>query len=365
MDQGNAMPLNPLLYELLQERLGDVTIVNEGQRAIGNYIRDPLTNRLKFQMREKGEHYRVNCPYCTDMRKRLYFNYQFGLYDEQLDSYNYHLAYCFNEDCLRLQEGAVDDLKEKIFGHLNARAKREIKTIEGLPSKTFIEVKAEWPGPVKRLHELPFDHHANAYLRMRGYDTDELGKYLDICYCSEADDRFRLAANRIIIPIYKDNVLRGWQARYIGERNWKSCPFPKYYTMPGTPINKVLYNYDDAKQFKVVVVCEGPSDVWAVGPQGVALFNYHFKPLQQRLLEQTWLNGIVVLMLDPEEDAQAHSDQIYEDLRKVIRGGVINVKLPEGRDPGNSDREYIWAIIKATARKQGIKIDEEVRYAPA
>ncbi len=73
-------PLNPDLFEALAASFGTVLIANEGERARVDYR--PSWGSPKGQVRLKavrtvsGEYYRVDCPFCTDTRKRLWINHQ-------------------------------------------------------------------------------------------------------------------------------------------------------------------------------------------------------------------------------------------------------------------------------------------------
>ena len=66
-----------------------------------------------------------------------------------------------------------------------------------------------------------------------------------------------------------DGTLHGWQGRYIGN---PPKYVPKYFTMPTMKKTELLYNLDQARNFNSVVLVEGVTDVWKVGPASVAMF---------------------------------------------------------------------------------------------
>lgn len=60
--------------------------------------------RLKFRIIEWGESYRVNCPFCTNMRHRLYVSHRWAVDDRETRDDNMHLVKCFNDDCVSNRE---------------------------------------------------------------------------------------------------------------------------------------------------------------------------------------------------------------------------------------------------------------------
>ncbi len=346
------MPLNPGLYSILHQKFGGVKVAAPGQRVIGSYQLDPLTGKPRFISRQKGEQYAVNCPFCNDTRKRLYFSYKWGIWDNDSNSFNYHLINCFNQDCIKAIDGAKDQLVETVLGYRNRNVRNNALQLFNPEQEAVIDIKARMPGKVIPLNELSVDHRANVYIRSRGFDPPDICKDYRVGFCTSAEREYSNAENRIIIPIYMHNELKGWQARYVGERDWKQCRFPKYYTMPGTKTGACLYNYDTAKDYNVVVVCEGPTDAWAVGPEAVSVFGKTLKPAQETLLLSTWGNDTIILLFDP--DAEVESLATYDRLKSKVRGNLFRVTMPENRDAGSCDREFIWDIIESTAKREAI-----------
>ena len=57
----------------------------------------------------EDEDYRVNCPFCSDTRHRLYISCQWGVYDPFAGHSNIHLIRCYNENCVN--PGDSDDIR--------------------------------------------------------------------------------------------------------------------------------------------------------------------------------------------------------------------------------------------------------------
>ena len=156
------MVLRPELYDRLESLFHHVQIANEGEKMVSYYTQDALTGKTIQNISSSGEYYRVNCPYCFDLRKRLYVNHMWGYPDPETGSLNLHLCHCFNEDCLRMQErrrwlyadvfADVGDGSKDVVLHSNRI------TTEGPPLKFY------WPGEVVPLDQLQSYHPACQYL---------------------------------------------------------------------------------------------------------------------------------------------------------------------------------------------------------
>jgi hypothetical protein len=199
------------------------------------------------------------------------------------------------------------------------------------------------------LHTLPANHHAVAYLRGRGYDTDRLSRELHVSYCPRAYPEFPLAYDRVIVPVHCGGRPVGWQARYVGE---PPAGVPKYYTMPGMAKGECLYNFDAASAHPFVVVCEGVSDVWSFGSEAVALFGKAVSGPQARLIASTWGQGVAVVMLDG--DAAKEAREVHDALRGVRRRVVV--ALPPDGDPGDYPREELRRFVFGEALRQGVDL---------
>jgi DNA primase len=157
-----------------------------------------------------------------------------------------------------------------------------------------------------------------------------------------------MAEGRIIIPVYFLGKMVGCQARFVGERDWKTCPVPKYFNI-GLQKSAYLYNWDQAKLQPLVVLVEGVSDVWSVGPAGMALFGHTLSLAQSTLVRYRLQEKLVVCMLD--SDAADMNRALAAEL-KYTR--TLAVDLPAGKDPGDLPREEIWGLINRTALREGV-----------
>jgi len=156
---------------------------------------------------------------------------------------------------------------------------------------------------------------------------------------------------RIIVPTYMDDRLVFWQARDILERRhdrWGTDEYRKVLNPKGASKSRVLYNYDQARLHRTVVMVEGFIDAAKAGNNAVAINGKKLHPAQVEHLSRTKCRE-VILMLDPD----AFTDQRYHrqgplkgrlkkpssvDLAKGLLSVYFQVKtirLPEGRDAGS------------------------------
>ena len=113
-----------------------------------------------------------------------------------------------------------------------------------------------------------------AYLRRRGYrdeivekyDLFPTGRFGDITIHG-TDGQFSVHSFRfrIIIPVYINRRMVTYTAR-----DWTGESELRYRHFPGIPIKDNLYNIDSVKD--VMMICEGPADVWKLGDGAVATF---------------------------------------------------------------------------------------------
>ena len=350
------MPLRPKLYERLCRRLGVVRIADEDCSMQYTVDRDSSTGRPSLEINWSGEYYVVSCPYCNDTRGRLWINHRWGYLDPETRSRNLWLCHCFNQDCQRTYERQLD-LYRRVFDDARSGPVKEDPMLRVMTPPKPREY--EPPGVVVRVDALHADHPANLYLRGRGYDPVVLGPHLDIGFCVEPQAKYYQARNRLIIPVQFEGRLVGWQARLLGPPPDRMTP--KYYSMPGFHKTKAIYNYDSARAFPLVVITEGVTDVWRVGPTAVSLFGKTLSLTQRYRVAAAWGDGTAVVLLDG--DAADDARDVYDALAGVVRSRVL-VQLPDGQDPGDLPTEVVWGRIHAAARDQGVALPlEAAAYA--
>lgn len=139
---------------------------------------------------------------------------------------------------------------------------------------------------------------AKKYLISRGYSPTYLTKTYGLKqtgilsklqYSTQAWE----IKHRIICPIIMDNKIVSWSGRdFTGKSGvrWKHCP----NTLSEKPIADILYNIDNVKQDKVILV-EGITDVWAMGDGSVGMMGVKFSEGQIYELVQRKFKEIIIL----------------------------------------------------------------------
>ena len=342
--------LNKQLYLTLVQLFGNVRVTKQGQSQLSHTTYNLESRTHRQEVSQWGENYAVSCPFCSDTRYRLHISHLFGTPDD-FGKPQIHLAKCYNDDnCLKEWTN-----REKLFDMVTGYLPYNPVLKPGKRQEQPSDFVTTMPGQVIRLDKLSATHPANSYLASRGYNTTQLGRFYNVHYCEKSDRR--LCHKRIIIPIYKDRKLRGYQARYVGEQDWKSPGSTvKYYTCPGTPVSQLLYNYGNASKYKTGVFMEGVTDVWSLGPMGMAVLGANISLTQRKMILSGFSRGSAVLCLDPEELEKEKHRKFVSSMQGKFKHGFCAVKLPEGVDPGSLDRQTLRNYISGQAKEQGCSV---------
>ena len=356
-------PMNPGLFAALQHRFGQVRISNAGVKTCTSQDHDAVTGKLVFRDVIRGEHYRVCCPYCGDGRFRLYVSYLWNL--ETPSGNNRYRVYCQNENC---------DM-HFFYEELLTKPPEGIGR-EGVASDYRKLEPMLLPGCCVSLRDLPAGHQALEYIKKRNYDPVELADQWGVCYCVTAaeDQQGRIPGtaayagyvrDRLIIPVYWEGKLVGWQARSLQDKT-----AVRYYTSPGFNKSMVLVNADRARKTSFVVLVEGFFDAFRVGPaHAVPLLGKTISELQRNHLYSLWGRGGGCLILDNKGpgDAQDHDpkypgrpspvERVMSSLNlHAFKDGFFNLPPPFGEDPGSMDQFTLWKLISDYARNRGIQL---------
>lgn len=349
--------LNPTLHRLLEIRFGKVLRSYPGDATVyGRPRYNPRSKLTESTFHVSGEFYRISCPYCGDQRNRLYLHHLYMTPDPVNGRLMRHLAICYNDDCLKKH---AREFETRLFELVIGRGKLPMMTIAPGRVATEEECEPRPPGHETRLDDLPRDHAACRYLVGRGFDIDKLAKVWGVSYCVQGDWAYPAATGRIIVPVYVDGEYRGWQARYVGDVDWKATGIRKYYNLPGMRKTNYLYNFDRASKSNVGVVCEGVTDAWVVGAKyGVALFGKTFSEKHLAAIRKAWgRKGLCLIALDP--DAVAERSQTYSrnltGLRSVFGRRLVEMQLP-GRDPGAMTRRVFWELADGACDRAEIRL---------
>lgn len=169
------------------------------------------------------------------------------------------------------------------------------------------------------------------YLQKRGFDPEEISRLWGI-------KGIGLSSKlpwRILIPIF-DRYGRAvsWTSRSIGNDN------PNRYRSAGpeeesVPHKSILYGAHLARHS--IVICEGPTDAWAIGPGAVATCGVGFSQSQMAAMSEYTVR---VVCFDSQDEAQSRAEELCKNL-SALPGVTENVLLETGKDPAECDKEEI------------------------
>lgn len=325
-------------------------VVNPGQELEGFYYDDVQSNTRRLRVVRWGEGYTTDCPFCSDERGRMTVNHRYGVRDNETGRSGYELWRCYNEDCQADYENRKNLWDRLTVAWQSGPVLRApaVKRVE----KPKLE-PVEFPGVLVPLDQLPRTHHARTYIENdRGFDADELAAKWRVSYAEHVPPRIRgsMSSDRIIIPVYDGGVMVGWQARFIGEVDWKALGVQKYLTY--FPKSLCLYGLDEAASEDILVIVEGATSVWRYGYGALPLLGKTMSAVQVGILVERGRNRPIVLIPDTKTGASSLDEfcKIGSDLTAAGYGGPIGyAPLPDNTDPAMLSTARLRRLVKAAA----------------
>jgi len=175
------------------------------------------------------------------------------------------------------------------------------------------------------------------YLISRKFDPDKL----ESIYGLQGTNHLGNYKFRIIAPIYHKEVLVSYQGRDVTNKSklrYKTCSIEDEVRHH----KHCLYALDSVQGGSILVV-EGITGVWRLGPGSVATFGIKFTLEQAKLLTKFKRRFIA---FDPEPQATIQAEKLAH-LSSTMGGESILVELyEEGLDPGDLSQEKANDIMK-------------------
>lgn len=291
-------------------------------------------DQYQTTMGSNGKELRINCPApdCGDRKFKCYINpskQQFNCFrcDFQVGKkYNLFNLIAFTEDITP----AVAMLKVMRAYTPTAATDEDFEALADETPENPVE-ESDTPRYITSLPEhcvpvvrMPFTSPAWAYCTSRGIHHAEaltMNLHFGTRWVEVKNAAGRIKGNvknRLVIPLYHNRKLCGWQARAI-----VATDTPKYLNCPDAEMAKTLWPCVPPKPGVPVVIVEGVIDAVAVrnaGFNAYAAFSKKISAAQMRLLK-SWKISNVTLWFDkkdalPEmisavEDLKMRFDQVY------------------------------------------------------
>lgn len=177
-------------------------------------------------------------------------------------------------------------------------------------------------------HDRPLSRHHRDYLKDRRFDYEEIKSLWGVGGIGQTT-RF---AWSLFIPIHLNGEAVSWTTRSLsdeGTRYGNARPDEE-----SVSAKELLYGADLARH--AVVVCEGPTDAWRLGPGGTALMGLNYTAKQKWMISRFPLR---VVCLDNEPKAQTVARRLADELQ-AFEGETLVVTISTGKDvAGASGRE--------------------------
>ncbi len=174
--------------------------------------------------------------------------------------------------------------------------------------------------------------HKN-YLQGRGFNPKELQRLWGVQGIGPISHKG--LAWRLYIPVKSEGIVVNWTARSITDTTIRYRNAPHEWEQ--VPRNHLLYGEGYCSH--TVIVCEGPTDVWRIGPGAVCTFGLAYSTAQ---VEKISRYGVRVICFDNEPDAQTIARKLCRKL-KAFPGETWNVIL-DSKDPGSATQEEIQQL---------------------
>lgn len=166
----------------------------------------------------------------------------------------------------------------------------------------------------------PLSEQHKKYLKDRGFDPKQLEQEWNLQGTQHLSSSWNW---RIIIPIYNEiNQIVAYQGRIIRENISPKYKFSNSKNILCNP-NSMLYGIHKIKNSKSVIIVEGVTGVWRIGPGSVATFGINWHIEQANILRK-FQNRYI--LFDPEIQAQkkahelAHWLSLFPGNTEIISG---------------------------------------------
>jgi hypothetical protein len=272
-----------------------------------------LLRECGVEFRLPGQHHHVtsqwigvDCCYCSPGQKR--FRMGLSMTTRAVNCWTCGVHRYF-PTLLTLTGLRPDELADRLGG-IDFRRGEERK----------VGGKVVIPAGVEPLLMGPPNHRE--YLRGRGFNAVEIAKLWDVRAIGPCGGRLNW---RLWIPVHVHGEVVSWTTRAVGGQE------PRYVNAEPSqevmPIKSVLYGLDYCRH--AVVVTEGPTDVWRIGPGAVCTFGVNYTTPQVLQLAKF---PVRVVFFDAA--AEARGAKLANELAALGGGKTYHVSNAECKDPG-------------------------------
>lgn len=258
----------------------------------------------------------IKCPHCRDKTNHC------GINVASMHVNCWKCGHHFLDNTISELLGITKKESKELINIYIKSARYHLQKEEKLKPVTSITLP-EGTGDLTKLHR--------DYLLSRNFSPKKIKKIFGIKGTSHLGDY----AFRIIAPITYNGRLVSYQGRDVTGRSsirYKACEKSNEIIHH----KHMLYAIDHAKELsRTVVVVEGITDVWRLGPGAVCTFGTSWKQAQLLLLFKHFDN--IFIIFDPEEPAQEKAHALAWGLSSL--GKTVEIITGLDTDPGDMSEE--------------------------
>lgn len=279
----------------------------------------------------------VHCPFCPGSR-----NYHLGISKDGTGA-----------NCWRCGGHTVAETVSILLGIPAPKAREIIQKYRG---RAVITRKKEEPKVAIFPLRLPRPNSSltgpyKRYLEKRGFDPDKLIKEWGISQTGPISYLDGISySHRILIPINWAGEMVSFQTRDItgkSELKYLACPKRREKINHKT----IVYGKEAGwKEESGIIVVEGVTDVWRLGPHAVATFGIEFK--LEQVLKLARINQRFYILFDAETQAQTQARKLSTKLKALGKSvKIIDDIKTDPADLSQDDADYL--VKQLIKRKRG------------
>jgi len=268
----------------------------------------------------------IHCPFCKGSQ-----NYHLGINEE---SGACHCWRCGSHGLvdvlsrtLGLSQGRTFELLKQYRKMPSTRRKRSTQRTSALPFKL--------PSP-----NYPLSGQYKEYLENRGFDPDKLEREWGLLQTGPASYLDGISySHRILVPIYWDRRIVSFQARDVTGKS-----SVRYLACPGqrelVPHQSILYGKQSYwLRSHAMIVVEGVTDVWRLGPCAAAVFGIEFR--LEQVLQLLHHGDRFFVIFDNEHYAQKQARKLAIKLRALGRETHVLAVQTDPADLSQDEADYM------------------------
>lgn len=282
-----------------------------------------VLKRLNVTFAESGHHHTrpgwiqlEGCPFCGSQNYHLGINLH-ALYGNCWRCGGHHITQILGE------LGAPKRLAKELL------EERDIYAPQYLPKERKGLVEPPGRGPLLEAHRRYLEE-------VRGFNPEEIEKVWNIQGIGIAS----YLQWHIYIPITQDGQKVSWTARTLSEKEGVQRYTSASAEEEAINHRDVVYGLDYCQHS--VVVVEGPTDAWAIGPGAGALFGIDFSAQQIRRLVRVPYRFVC---FDSATAAQRRALELCNQLA-CFPGQTTNILL-DAKDPGSASEKELKSLRRA------------------